>query len=294
MRRHAVAGLVIGMLLVVATGTAHATPIIGSPYGLLGPHQTITFDELGDLQGQVITDQFSSLGVELENVGWDGGNVGQRGATGFAGGSLVNGGRPFPRGPVCIRFARPVGAAAFAALDKGGSFTVTAWFGGIGGYVVESYTATIPPKPWSGFIGFTGVVFDSISVVGNAWVAIDTLQFNAAPVITAEADRTVLWPPNHKSVTVNVSGVVEDESPVLSSSLTVERLYGQFWWDLWGVYEITVADDGSFSVPVALVTQRDGRDRDGQLYRLTVWATDDLGTPTRSDPIVVVMPHDQR
>jgi hypothetical protein len=111
-----------------------------------------------------------------------------------------------------------------------------------------------------------------------------------APAVTASADRQTLWPPNHKSVTVTISGTVEDDSAIVDVFLHVDDEYDE----LDGTYTVTLAGDGSFVVPVELVAWRNGKDRDGRTYVITVCATDEWGNFGCSGPVTVLVPHDQR
>ena len=112
----------------------------------------------------------------------------------------------------------------------------------------------------------------------------------APPVITAEVDQTTIWPPNHKTVTVNVSGTIDDDSDISDACVLVEDEYGE----LDGATDITPAADGSYTVPVDLIAWRDGGDKDGRIYTLTVWAMDIHGNLGSSESVVVLVPHDQR
>ena len=168
------------VLLCVASA-ARATPIVGGPTGLTNPDNVITFDELGNLQGQVITDQFAAFGATFEGFGWDNSTEGQTGSTGFDGGDLVNGIPGFPIGfPAVISFNDIVTDAAFATVDQDGTFTVSSFIGGVGGSLVETFDIMIPFNPGAGFIGFRNSQFDTITLSGTDAIAIDNLQFNPA------------------------------------------------------------------------------------------------------------------
>ena len=69
-------------------------------------------------------------------------------------------------------------AAAFATVDQNNIWLIEAL---LGGNVVESFSTTISVIPGSGFMGFNGILFDSIRLTtssGISALAIDTLQFN--------------------------------------------------------------------------------------------------------------------
>jgi PEP-CTERM motif len=141
---------------------------------------TVTFDELGNLQGQTITNQFAAFGdgVTFSPINWDNATMGQAGSTGFSGGDLENSSGGSRN--VTMTFATPVSAAVFAAVNQGDAFTLTALLNGI---PVDSFTQTIPSNPGIGFIGFTNDVFNQITVIPAAGSAlsIDNLELNPAP-----------------------------------------------------------------------------------------------------------------
>ncbi|HLO85634.1 MAG TPA: PEP-CTERM sorting domain-containing protein [Nostocaceae cyanobacterium] len=169
------------VLILLGTGVnkAEAAIITGGPVGLTNPTNVVNFDELGNLQGQVITNQFAPFGVTFSNnFLWDNATLGQAGSTGFSGGDLRS---PFPGTSRVISFSNPVTDAAFAAVDQGAILTVSAWLGGVNGTLVESFRQPIPRNPGSGFIGFKDILFDTIQLNINSGISIDTLQFNTAP-----------------------------------------------------------------------------------------------------------------
>ena len=179
------------LLLAIGGGLpSKADHLTGGAVGLSNPTSVITFDELGNLQNQVITNQFAAFGATFENLGWDEATNGQSGSTGFAGADLVNGFAPFPTAePIVISFNTPVVAAAFATVDQGGTFTLNAYLGGTSGTLIDSFNITIPGNPGAGFIGFAKEEFDTIQIIpmGQSAISIDTvqLQLNAVPEPTS-------------------------------------------------------------------------------------------------------------
>lgn len=156
--------------------SASAGQITGGATGLTGSYSTVTFDELGNLQGQTITNQFASYGVTL-NPGfyWDNSTRGQTGSTGFSGGDVVTNGAP---GPYDIIFNGPVNQAAFAAVDQNGNYTIQAY---LGGTLVDSFNVTIPFNPGIGYIGFSDEQFDRIHIVNlsGTGLAVDNVEYTA-------------------------------------------------------------------------------------------------------------------
>ncbi|GAX34498.1 hypothetical protein NIES3585_04990 [Nodularia sp. NIES-3585] len=158
---------------------AEASTITGGSTGLTNPTNVINFNELGNLQNQVITNQFAAFGVTFSNnFLWDNATFGQAGSTGFNGGALRS---PFPGTSRVISFLNPVTDVAFAAVDQNNILSVKAWLGGVGGTLVESFNQQIAFNPGTGFIGFKNILFDTIELNISSGISIDTLQFNSAP-----------------------------------------------------------------------------------------------------------------
>jgi hypothetical protein len=172
-----------GCLAAVSAETAHAIVINGSPTGLAAPQNTVTFDELGNLQNQVINNQFAAFGATFENTWWDNATLGQAGATGFSGGDLVSGavGGVLDNGGIAIHFVNAVTAAAVATVDQDATFTISAH---LGGNLVEQFQTLIGTSPCSGFMGFQNILFDELRFIpvpnGDSALSIDSLQFNSA------------------------------------------------------------------------------------------------------------------
>jgi hypothetical protein len=173
------------LLLAIGSGLpCMADHLTGSATGLSNPSAVITFDELGNLQNQLITTQFAPFGATFQNFGWDDATFGQAGSIGFSGGDLVNGFPPFPTAePMIINFTTTVTAAAFAAVDQVGAFALSAFLGGPGGTLMDSFNIVIPFIPGTGFIGFANEIFDTIVISPSttAAISIDTLQLTTVP-----------------------------------------------------------------------------------------------------------------
>ena len=132
---------------------------------------------------RIITNQFASYGATFTNFGWDNATLGQAGSTGFTGGNLANGAsKNLPSGPMTISFTNTVSDAAFAAVDQDDQFTITAYLGSL---PVDTFNVTIPANPGIGFIGFTNLVFDRITIttLNQSALSIDTLQFNTLTAV---------------------------------------------------------------------------------------------------------------
>jgi hypothetical protein len=111
-----------------------------------------------------------------------------------------------------------------------------------------------------------------------------------APVVTANANPTTLWPPNHKFTPVTVTGSVADASGGLPSMVHYQVVdeYGQ----VQPSGTASVSSQGNYSFVVNLQASRTGQDKDGRLYTIIVTAVDQAGN-TGSARTFVVVPHDQ-
>jgi len=103
----------------------------------------------------------------------------------------------------------------------------------------------------------------------------------------AVADHTLLWPPNHKYVTIKIKGVTDPDGDAVTLAVT------QIWQD-----ESTMADgsgdtpiDGIIDGSTARVRAERAGDGDGRIYQIFFRATDALGACEGS--VTVGVPHDQ-
>jgi hypothetical protein len=118
-------------------------------------------------------------------------------------------------------------------------------------------------------------------------VVADTLP----PVITVSANPATLWPPNGKMVPVTVSGTITDpESGVNASTATyaVTDEYGS----VQPSGHITLGPTGSYSFTIQLQAARNGNDKDGRQYTITIRAQDNARN-RGSAATGVTVPHDQ-
>lgn len=178
-----------GGVLFLSVGIAHAAQITGGPTGLVGPQQTITFDEIVLPQFAAVTNQFAAFGVTFTGVDIDiSNNTGVIPSTGFAGSYLIsNIQTSIP--PIVISFSGPVTDAAFASTDSGPVWTIAAYLGGTGGLLVDTFNIGIPSPPGIGFLGFTGLLFDTITVTGTTATSPSTHSSSTAACL-----NLVRWP----------------------------------------------------------------------------------------------------
>lgn len=106
-----------------------------------------------------------------------------------------------------------------------------------------------------------------------------------------EFGPSLLWPPDHRVDAVIVRGRVSAPPgcTVLEVAYRIEDEYGEFS----ATGTLALAADGAFSVALPVQVARDGRDRDGRHYWITLQATDEAGTAS-SAVLEAVVPHDRR
>ena len=111
-------------------------------------------------------------------------------------------------------------------------------------------------------------------------------------MITVSATPKTLWPPNGQMVPVTISGTITDTDssvdPNTPPAYAVKDEYGL----IQPSGQITTLDaSGRYSFTIQLQASRNGSDRDGRHYTITVRAVDDEGNEGSATAIVTV-PHD--
>lgn len=112
------------------------------------------------------------------------------------------------------------------------------------------------------------------------------------PIITISASPAILWPPNGSMVSVSISGRMTDTETGVDAarvSYAVSDEYGRVHPS--GI--VALSSDGGYSFKVSLQALRDGTDRDGRRYSITVKAQDNAGNAGLSS-VAVTVPHDRR
>ena len=121
-----------------------------------------------------------------------------------------------------------------------------------------------------------------------------TIGDNTPPVLTAKADRTVLWPPNHSMVGVSIAVSASDNSgakPRITAAVACnEPVDGTGDGATSSDWTAPVVD-ASGNVSLKLRAERAGTG-DGRIYTVSVTATDAAGNAT-TVPVDVVVPHDR-
>jgi hypothetical protein len=123
----------------------------------------------------------------------------------------------------------------------------------------------------------------SADAAGNAVTATATVVLaSRPPKITIAATPEVIWSPNHTMVPVTIAGGVEaNGSDIKSVLISVSDEYGMFEYN-----------NLTFGSTVMLEAWRNGNDRDGRKYTITVVVTDRGGNATTKTATVTV-PHDK-
>jgi VCBS repeat-containing protein len=110
-------------------------------------------------------------------------------------------------------------------------------------------------------------------------------------VISITATPDTLWPPNGKLVSITVSGTITDEDSdvdAITATYEVEDEYGS----VQPKGSVPVKADGTYSFTIDLKASRNGSDKNGRQYTITVRARDTEGNEGSAATSVTV-PHDQ-
>jgi glycosidase len=111
------------------------------------------------------------------------------------------------------------------------------------------------------------------------------------PAIAVSANPSSLWPPNHKMVPVTISGTITDNLSGVDPSTAAFAVSDEY-----GTVQpsgpVNLGADGSYSFIILLEASRDGTDKDGRQYTITVSAKDLAGNLASAATLVIV-PHDQ-
>jgi hypothetical protein len=110
-------------------------------------------------------------------------------------------------------------------------------------------------------------------------------------MITIAAIPKTLWPPNGKMVPVTITGTITDPDSGVDTSkaaYTVIDEYGR----VHPSGNVPLGGDGRYSFTIQLQASRNGDDKDGRQYLITINALDNAGNNGSADARVTV-PHDQ-
>jgi hypothetical protein len=109
------------------------------------------------------------------------------------------------------------------------------------------------------------------------------------PTVTISATPTQLWPANGKLVAVRVSGLATDDlSGVAGATYKVTDKYG----DVQPSGAVSVQSSGAYAFTLNLPARRDGGDKDGRTFTVTVRVVDAAGN-AQTATVQILVPHDQ-
>jgi hypothetical protein len=111
------------------------------------------------------------------------------------------------------------------------------------------------------------------------------------PAITIAATPETLWPPNGKLVPVTIAGTITDAGSGVNPS-TAAYVVTDEYRQVQPKGSVALRADGSYAFTIQLQASRNGNDRDGRQYIITVSAQDTVGN-TGSAATVVIVPRDQ-
>ena len=127
----------------------------------------------------------------------------------------------------------------------------------------------------------------NISSLVTAAVKIDL----TAPVVTVSANPSSLWPANGKMVPVTVFGTITDNLSGVDPSTAAFAVVDEYG-SIQPSGPVSLGAGGSYSFVISLQASRNGNDKDGRHYTITVSARDLAGN-LGSAATTVIVPHDQ-
>jgi len=156
-------------------------------------------------------------------------------------------------------------------------------------------TAATFTGQWGKSYAFYSIARDQAGNLENAKTAPEaTTQVVAdttPPVITVSANPATLWPPDGKMVPVTIAGTMADSQSGVNASTAAYAVT-----DKYGLIQpsgkITLGSNGSYSFTIQLQASRNGNDKDGRQYIITISAQDNVGNKG-SAATGAIVPHDQ-
>ena len=127
----------------------------------------------------------------------------------------------------------------------------------------------------------------NISALATATVKIDVTP----PVVNVSASPSSLWPANGKMVPVTVSGTITDSLSGVNPSTAAFAVVDEYG-SIQPTGPVSLGAGGSYSFTILLQASRNGNDKNGRQYTITVSATDYAGN-LGSAAAIVTVPHDQ-
>jgi len=155
-------------------------------------------------------------------------------------------------------------------------WTWTDTFNGTSGGVAKTYNM-LPLDPGSG----TG----DIHITGLNGAP------QVPPSVSCSANPSILWPPNGKAVLVTVSGNIAQGTQAIPSGGTAYAVTDEYG-EIQPSGNISLGPGGAYSFGIALAASRNGGDRNGRTYTISVTGRDQIGNIWFCSAVVAV-PHDQ-
>jgi hypothetical protein len=109
------------------------------------------------------------------------------------------------------------------------------------------------------------------------------------PAVSVSASPSSIWPPNGKMVPVQVSGTITDNLSGVNPSTAAFAVVDEYG-SVHPSGTVTLGPGGSYSFTVSLQASRNGNDRDGRQYMISVSAEDFAGN-RGSAATTVSVPH---
>jgi hypothetical protein len=132
--------------------------------------------------------------------------------------------------------------------------------------------------------GITTVTYYAIDNANNQEAQKSaTLKLDkTAPIVNITANPGTLWPPNHKMVDVMIGGSATDSQAGIASTT----------FKVTDEYKTVEPVITNFNTTIKLEASREGGDKDGRIYTISVTAKDQADN-TATSSATVVCPHDQ-
>ncbi len=150
-----------------------------------------------------------------------------------------------------------------------------------------------PAGSYSGHVASFAMASHGKADPGNGFFIAVTVPpcSGAAEFQVSSPDTVSLWPPDHSTELVEITGTMKlpEGCTLLDAGYSIDDEYGVYT----SVGTLSTSEDGNFTLTVPVEAWREGTDRDGRHYTITLFARDEAGTGS-SGPITIVVPHDQR
>jgi hypothetical protein len=111
------------------------------------------------------------------------------------------------------------------------------------------------------------------------------------PAVNVSASPSSIWPPSGKMVPVTISGAIADNLSGVNPSTAAFAVVDEYG-SVHPTGPITLGPGGNYSFTVSLQASRNGNDKDGRQYVITVSAKDFAGN-MGSAATTVTVSHDQ-